>query len=400
MSPAAKREYLEKIRARYRGAEKGVKKGILDEFCEVCGYARKYAIRVLNRKRLLGRKKPGPERTYGAEELRVLKGIWLSAGQMCSKRLKAALPLWLPYYEEKHGKLPKRVREKVLAVSPATMDRLLGPTRARHPRKGLCGTRPGTLLRNQIPLKTDHWDVSRPGYLEADTVAHCGNSMAGNFIWTLTFTDILTGWTENRAIWNKGSEGVVRQVKRVEAILAFPLLGFDCDNGSEFLNHHLLRYFQERKKPVSFTRSRPYKKNDNAHVEQKQWTHVRQLFGYERFQQPELVDVMNNLYENEWSLLQNFFCPTFKLEKKERINSKYRKTYEPPKTPCQRLLDSPHVKPEAKKRLRETLKTLNPLDLNEGVERKLEAFFNRHRKASSWVKPSPALDDPYGVLFP
>lgn len=182
MSPAGKREYLEKIRPRYRKGSKGEKRVILDEFCQVCGFERKYAIRLLNRRKDLRRKKPGPKRIYGSEELQVLKVIWLCAEQMCSKRLKAAMPLWLPFYEAKHGKLSNQVRERVMAMSPATMDRLLGSSRTAGVRKRLCGTRPGTLLRNQIPLKTDHWEVDRPGYLEADTVAHCGNSMAGNFI--------------------------------------------------------------------------------------------------------------------------------------------------------------------------------------------------------------------------
>jgi len=159
---------------------------------------------------------------------------------------------------------------KLCNISPSTIDRLLKPVRTQFTNKGHCGTKPGTLLKNQIPIQTSTWDCSQPGFFEADTVAHCGNSLAGNFVWSLTFTDILTAWTENRAVWNKGAQGVLDQIKHIEQNLVFPILGFDCDNGSEFLNYHLFRYFTDRPVlPVRFTRSRPYKKNDNAHVEQK-----------------------------------------------------------------------------------------------------------------------------------
>lgn len=385
MSPEAKREYLERVWPRYGRARKKKKSAILDEFCAVCGYDRKYSIRLLKRGPRKERKRPGPKRKYGAETAVVVKRIWLAAEQMCSKRLKMALPTWLPHYEQEYGKLTPETREKVVSLSPATIDRLLAPARVQAGGKGLCGTKPGTLLRNRIPIRGEHWDLSQPGYLEADTVAHGGNSMAGNFVWSLTFTDIWSGWTENRAIWNKGADGVLRRVQEVEKKLVFPVRGFDCDNGSEFLNYHLLRYFQKRSRPVEFTRSRPYKKNDNAHVEQKQWTHVRQLFGYERFEEPQLVDPMNALYAKEWSLYQNFFRPTFKLLSKERIGSKYRRRYEDPQTPYQRLLDSPQVSKKAKAQLRRTFRSLNPFHLKKRIERKLKKIFQLHRTAPSWV---------------
>jgi hypothetical protein len=379
MGPKSKREYLRAIRSRYREAKKQEKSKILDEFCAVCGYQRKYAIRLLNRARERPRKKPGPKPRYGPGVLQVVKRIWFAADQICSKRLKAAIPLWLPHYEHKYEELSAEIREKVLALSPATIDRLLRSVRIQQKPKGLGGTRPGTLLRNQIPIRTSNWDITRPGYLEADTVAHCGNSMADNFVWSLTFTDIYSGWTENRATWNRGAHGVITQIRDVESSLPFPILGFDCDNGSEFLNHHLFRYFTDRKRPVCFTRGRPYHGNDNAHVEQKQWTHVRQLLGYDRFDNPDLVDPINGLYANEWSLFQNFFCPSFKLQKKERINSKYRRHYGKPQTPCQRLLESPHISPETKRELRRTFDSLDPFRLRQSIEKKLRTVFNLHR---------------------
>jgi hypothetical protein len=292
----SKREYLLAIWERYQRVGRRFKSKILDEFCAVCGYTRKYAIGLLSHKPRRGARKPGPRRRYDAGVLEPLKAIWLAAEQLCSKRLKAALPLWLPFYEQEHGPLAEPVRKKLLQISAASIDRLLKKERARYGGKGLGGTRPGGLLKHQIPIRTDNDDVDRPGFLEADTVAHCGNSLAGDFIWSLTFTDLFCQWTENRATWNKGAEGVLGQVKDVEAKLPFELLGFDVDNGSEFLCFHLWRYLLERPRPVPLTRSRPYRKNDQAHVEQKNWTHVRQLLGYQRLEQPELVPFINELY--------------------------------------------------------------------------------------------------------
>jgi hypothetical protein len=294
---------------------------------------------------------------------------------MCSKRLVAAIPLWLPFYEKAYEKLSDEVRNKLLSISAATIDRLLAPTRAKTRPRGLCATKPGSLLRNQIPIRTHNWDISQPGFMEADTVAHCGNSLAGNFIWSLTLTDIHTGWTECRATWNNGATGVVKQIKNIEANLPFELQGFDCDNGSEFLNHHLVRYFSDRKPKIKFTRSRPYKKNDNAHVEQKNWSYVRQLLGYDRLDNPKLVELINNLYSNQWSLYQNHFCPTLKLIEKKRINSKYYKKYETPRTPYQRLIVSPYVSKKDKKTLENLHQTLDPFKLKRQIDRQLKDIF-------------------------
>jgi hypothetical protein len=278
-------------------------------------------------------------------------------------------------------------RGQLYAISPATIDRLLKPLRLNYPGKGRSGTKPGRLLKNQIPIKTDHWDVTKPGFLEADTVAHCGSSLAGNFIWSITLTDILTPWTENRATWNKGAYGVKKNIKNVEKNLPFEILGFDCDNGSEFLNWHLIEYFTKRKKPVQFTRSRPYRKNDNAHVEQKNWTHVRHLFGYERFDKPVIVELMNDLYSNEYSQYQNHFIPTMKLVKKEKVNSKYRKKYDNPKTPYQRIMESGHIDQETKDPLAAEHASLNPFVLKRAIERKLKKIFSYVSTSKKIKKP-------------
>jgi hypothetical protein len=374
----SRREYLEAIGKRYRKAARKEKSIILGEFCAICGYNRKYAIRLLKKKSLPAlSRKPGPVSIYAKEQLLVpLKKIWFATDQMCSKKLKAAIPLWLPFYEGEYEPLLPDARQKLLAMSPATIDRLLKPLRALY-KKGRCSTKPGTLLKNQIPIKTHNWDVTRPGYFEADTVAHCGNSMAGDFVFSLTFTDIFSGWTENRAVWGKGSQGVLGQIRNIEERIVFPILGFDCDNGSEFLNHHLVKYFTDRPKaPVQFTRSRPYRKNDNAFVEQKNWTHVRQLLGYDRFDNSALVPVINDLYINEWCLFTNYFCPTLKLKEKLRINSRYCKKYEPPQTPYQRLIDSKDVSDGAKKTLEAVYNSLNPFKLKRKIDDKLKAVFH------------------------
>lgn len=371
-----KHAYLEAIRKRYRKAKRADKGKVLDEFCSVCSYQRKYAIRLLRRKVNRTPRRPGrPSRYNQPELLTVLRQIWLATDQMCSKRLVAAMPLWLPHYEVSFGVLEESVKSKLAGISSASIDRLLKAVRAKHP-KGLSGTKPGRLLKNQIPIRTTYWDITLPGFMEADTVAHCGNSLAGDFVWSLTLTDILTGWTECRATWNKGSGGVLDQIKSIEQALPFELRGFDCDNGSEFLNYHLLRYFTDHPDKPSFTRSRPYKKNDNAHVEQKNWTHVRQLFGYERFDNLKLVKLMNALYANEWSQLQNHFCPTLKLKEKVRIGARYRKQYYPPETPYQRVLDCESVSDEEKSKLRILHETINPFDLRQKINAQLRTIFS------------------------
>lgn len=368
---------LEHFQARYVRSKRKGKSKILNELCHLYGYNRKYLLQVFNY--LTGKKhiQRGISRVYeGKEFLEPLTRIWLGTDQLCGKRLKAAIALWLPAYEDSYGMLSADIKTKLLKISPATIDRLLKPNKAKYKKRGLCGTKPGYLLKNQIPIKTDHWDVTHPGFMEADTVAHCGNSLAGDFIWSITLTDIKTGWTEIRAVWNKGAEGVVWQIKDIENKLPFTLLGFDCDNGSEFLNWHLVKYFSEgREQGVAMTRSRPYRKNDNAHVEQKNWTHVRHLFGYDRLEDRRLVNLMNDVYQNEWSLYQNHFMPSQKLLSKEKINSKYRRKYEKAKTPLQRLMESPYIDKEIKMQKALLHQTLNPFELKKAIEKKIKNIF-------------------------
>lgn len=379
MSSGSKKEYLRAIHRRYRQATRKEKARILDEFCATCGYHRKHAIRLLHAFRHFSypkHKKRGRKSLYAAEDILIpLKRIWLAANLPCSKRLKPILPLWIPGYVESFGKLSAETQATLLAISPATIDRLLKPIRVKYRGRGKATTKPGTLLRKHIPVKTNQWDESCPGFLEADTVAHCGTSMAGMFAFTLDCVDIATGWTEQRAVWGKGEAAVLQQIEDIEASLPFPLQGFDCDNGSEFLNHHLLKYLSDRKQPVQFTRSRAYHKDDNAHIEQKNWTHVRQWLGYHRFDNPEIVPLLNSLYKTEWRFFHNFFCPSVKLVEKQRIASKTIKRYDKPKTPYQRIMESSYASAETKKKLTDLFHALNPFLLRKAIEKRLKEIF-------------------------
>jgi hypothetical protein len=305
-----------------------------------------------------------------------LTRIWLAANLPCSKRFKAIIPLWLPGYVRTYGAISQELAGALLQISPTTIDRILRPVRATHTKHGRATTKPGTLLKRHIPVKTNQWDESRPGFLEADTVAHCGSSTEGMFAYTLDCVDIATGWTEQRAIWGKNYQDVIDQIKDIEKSLPFPLLGFDADNGSEFLNYHLLRYLTVgRKRPIQFTRSRAYHKDDNAHIEQKNWTHVRQWLGYDRLDNPKAVPLMNELYTTEWRLFQNFFCPSVKLISKERIASKTVKRYDRPQTPYQRVLASSTIDDTTKENLKATYINLNPFTLRTAMEKRLKAIF-------------------------
>lgn len=392
---SSRKEYLEKMRARYgRATGRKYKSRLIEEVVALCGYDRKHVIKLL-RARAVARvfKRSGPAATYGVEVVTVLERLWVASDALCGKRLKAALANWLPHYEGEYGRLAAPVRTALEKVSAASIDRLLQPARARREGKGRSGTKPGRWLKNQIPIKTDQWDEKRPGFMEADTVAHCGDSLEGNFIWSLVFTDIATGWTEMRAVWNKGSSGIIAQTRAIEKSLPFTLLGFDCDNGSEFLNHHLWRYFVERPKPVQFTRSRPYHKNDNAHVEQKNWTHVRSLLGYDRLEKPGLVERINRLYRGAWQRFHNHFCPSVKLLEKRREGARIIKRHDQPKTPYQRLLDSGTLDAAARARLVREHEALNPFELKREIDAALRQIQrgspSRARLAASAPGASP-----------
>ena len=389
MSPRARMEYLETIYLRYKKASLKQKTLILNEFCLNCGYHRKHAIRLLSHFKQFSKPRPkkrGRPPTYKDPSiLQPLKKIWLAANLPCSKRLKVILPLWLPGYVKEFGSLPLEVVQALRRISRATLDRVLEPTRVKYRGRGRTTTKPGTLLRKQIPIKTNQWDETKPGFLEADTVAHCGESLLGQFAYTIDTVDIATGWTEQRAVWGKGETDILRQIQNIEDSLPFALLGFDCDNGSEFLNWHLMKHLQQRDKPVQFTRSRPYHKDDNAHVEQKNWTHVRQWLGYHRLDKPILVGLMNDLYTQQWRLYHNFFLPSVKLVEKKLVEGKAIKRYDEPKTPYQRVLESTYVSASVKRSLKQEFDGLNPFRLRKVIEGKLNTIFRILRSQKPMV---------------
>lgn len=365
-------DQLERLRRRYAGRGKEGKGALLDEFCEHYGYERKYAIKLLGEAApaAASRERPGPEPKY-EPVLEVVERIWTQAEQLCGKRLAPALKLWLPHYSRHYGRLLPCQKKLLEAVSPATLDRMLAGRKAQK-RHGLSATRPGTLLRRQVPIQGEVWDERRVGFLEADSVAHCGESLAGSFVNSLTYTDLACTWTEGRAVWNKGSEGVLTQTRDVEAKLPFAILGFDFDNGGEWLNWSLIRYLQVRPKPVRVTRSRPYHCDDNAHVEQKNWMWPRQLLGYGRLEDPQLVGPINALYTEVWGPLHNFFLPSMKLIKKWRVGSRWVRRHDAPQTAYQRLLGHGVLCTKAQRQLRDRHESLDPFVLAAKLEKQLK----------------------------
>lgn len=389
MTNGAKSQYLTAIRERYSKSTKKEKKAILDEFTKVCRYSRKYAIRILGGSVEPRIRKPGPAPTYDLAFVDHLKALWEAMDRACSKKMVAAMPQWLPFYKD--SRLTADRHQKLLVVSASTIDRLLKPFK-ETPVRGLSATTKSALL-GAIPIELLSGNIDKPGFVEADTVAHCGTALAGTFANTLTMTDLASGWTENRAVWNKTSAAVLAAIKDIEQALPFSLWGFASDNGSEFLTYDLLHYFKNRgDTPVKFVRRRAYKKNDNAHVEQKNWTHVRQLFGYARLDDKAMVAVMSEIYRAYWNPLQNYFIPCMKLVKKERIGSRIKKTYDKPKTPCDRLLENEHVPAHVKERLKLERQWRDPFKLKAALEKRL-ADFNKLANAALERQRREADDD-------
>ena len=377
MSPESKNQYFLRIASRYKQASKNDKFLILHEFCQICDYHRKYAISKLRsfgkpQQKKSAPNKPGRKPQYHHPDfIHALKTIWIATNLICSKRLKFTIPNWIEHYQENHKCLSPEIYQKLIAISPSSIDAALKPIRHQFRGKGRCTTKPGLLLKSQIAIKTKQWDEFRPGYIESDTVAHCGTALAGLFAYTTNSVDIATNWSEQRATLGKGFSEIAAQIKDMEKYLPFPILGFDSDNGGEFINYFLLRYFRHRKTPIDFTRSREYQKNDNAHVEGKNWTHVRQWLGYRRFENPLIVTLLNDLYKTEWRLYHNLFIPSVKLLSKERVASKTIKKHDVPKTPYQRILESKHASEKIKNKLRTLYKTLDPFKLKNAIDKKI-----------------------------
>lgn len=387
MSMPARREYLASIYRRYRHAAKSEKHHILGEFCRATGYQRKYAIRLLNAPL---RRTPAERRphgcTYSHEDTYWLKKIWAILDYPCGQRLQPMVPEMLAVLARwRELVVPPGVADHLRSMSASTMDRRLARCRQEARRRLRGTTKPGSLLKKQIPIVLSRWDETRPGYTELDLVAHCGTSTAGDFVSTLNLTDLATGWSEEEAVLGKAQKRVKGAIQNIRGRLPFSLRGLDPDNGSEFINWQLFTYCQQEK--IDFTRGRPSHGNDNAHIEQKNWTHVRKVVGYQRLETQAAVDHLNALYRGSLRAYMNCFQPVMKLIKKERIGGHVRRHYDTPKTPYQRVLDSSHIPEKTKQELRAWYATLNPAALKRDIERRLIQLKHLERTP----KPFPAM---------
>ncbi len=371
MSQRSKREMIAAIRPRYLKANKAGKAHILNELIATTGYHRKSAIRVLKHgPKPKGLKKPGRQKVYQGEVVQALEQVWEICGRICSKRLQPFLPEMVTVLERCHElDLRENTKSLLLAMSRSTIDRCLKKARFTSPQRGLSTTKPGALLKQAIPIRTfTPWEEEHPGFLEIDLVAHCGSTTEGTYLNTLTATDLATGWTECLALANKTQVAVSQAIGQLRLDLPFPLLGLDSDNGSEFINDTLLRYCLTEQ--ITFTRSRPYQKNDQAHVEQKNWSVVRHTIGYDRLETPEELALLRSIY-TDLRLYINFFQPVLKLVGKERVDGKTVRTYDRATTPYRRVLALDSLPLEVKARLTALYVQLNPVALRTSIDAKV-----------------------------
>lgn len=374
MTQTSKQELLSEVKARYLKAGLEGKIKILDEFCRNTGYNRKYAVRILQTgHRYKARKKTGVKKYLGQTFQLILK-IWELLNYPCGVRLKAQL---LPMAENlsSHKEIPELnevVKGRLSEIGSATLDRyLIRERKIRKLHRGRSTTRHGSLLKSSIPIRITNWDTRRIGFMEMDTVAHCGDILSGEFVYSLDMVEIASGWSEQVAVLGKGETGIVKAIEEIKQDLPFDLQGLDSDTGSEFVNWRMARRCKENN--LSFTRSRPYYKNDNAHVEQKNHTHIRKWLGYRRYDNKRQMDLINDLYRNELRLFNNFFLPVMKIRRKEKVNNSVcKKIYGPALSPCQRLMQSKQIPLKAKQQLRQLYETLNPVKLKTTIALKLK----------------------------
>jgi hypothetical protein len=367
-------EYVQALRNRYFRASREEKGKMLDEFTQVTGLHRKAAIRLINRP---GQPGAGKRRGHPAmyqDVLQPLIAIWEASDRLCSKRLQPFLPEMIRVLRQ-HGEqqLDASKEAQLCRMSPSTIDRLLRPRRQVGGRRSLSTTRPGNLLKNSIPIRTfTDWQENKPGFMEIDLVAHCGESTEGFYLNTLCAVDVASGWTECLPVWGKGQERVGGAVHKIRQRLPFPLLGLDSDNGSEFINQHLFTYCHQQR--ITFTRSRAYKKNDSCHVEQKNGNVVRRLVGYDRYTSKAAYQCLERLYYSA-RLYMNFFQPTMKLVSKTRHGAKVNKVYDTARTPYQRLLRLGVLSESRRAEMVAIYQGLNPVRLLKQINSNLEQLW-------------------------
>jgi len=376
MTRGSIQEYTKAVRGRYSLASRKEKGKILDEFTKVTGYHRKAAIRLFHRgKQSRTNKRRGRPRWYGQAVAEALRAAWEATDRLCSKRLHPFLPEMVKILR-RYGdrRMTAEIEAELCQISPSTIDRLLHPYRRLGSRRPFATTKPGSLLKNAIPIKTfADWQDGRSGFLEVDLVAHCGESTEGFYLTTLSTVDVASGWSECIGVWGKGQERVGGAVHRVRQRLPFPLLGLDSDNGGEFINQHLYTYCQREE--ITFTRSRPYKKNDSCYVEQRNWSVVRRLVGYDRYSSHIALETLNRLYDL-LRLYVNFFQPVMKLVAKTRHGAKIHKVYDIAQTPYQRLLEAGVLTESKQQEMAAMYYSLNPIPLLEQINETLEHLWD------------------------
>jgi hypothetical protein len=386
MTRGSIQEYTEAVRERYLRASKKEKERILDEFVNVTGYHRKSAIRLLHRRnRGIPCRRRGRPKKYASYVIAALKVAWEATDRICSRRLQPFLPELIKVLR-RHGEkvMTAEVEAQLCQMSPSTIDRLLRPYRQLGGRRPLTTTKPGSLLKNSIPIRTfADWEENRPGFLEADLVPHCGETTEGFYLNTLSTVDVASGWSECIGVWGKGQDRVKAGVHRVRQRLPFPMLGLDSDNGGEFINQHLYNYC--RNEGITFTRSRSYKKNDSCHVEQKNWSVVRRLIGYDRYNSRAALEALNRIY-NLLRLYVNFFQPVMKLVSKTRHGAKVHKVYDIARTPYQRLLESGVLTEAKKQELAATYYGLDPVLLLKRINESLECLWDLAERPTNQQK--------------
>lgn len=376
MTNMSKKELISAIKPRYLKANKKEKGKILSEFCANAGYARKYAIKILaagyehDRITKVGRKRR--VRKYDTEIIKTIMLIWEVLDFPCGARLKPTLTeMYQVLVREKEMTANGEIEEKLKIIGSSTLDRRLKREREiRHLKRNRGMTYRGSLLKSSIPIRITNWNTNKLGFTELDTVAHNGGEPSGEFVFTLDQTEIYSGWAEQYATMGKGEKGVLNAAKNIRKDLPFPLLGMDGDNGGEIINYHMLKYCKEEN--LVYTRSRPNMKNDNAYVEQKNYTHIRKLVGYHRYDTKKQLDLLNDLYRNEYRLYTNFFRPVMKIKSKEKINNSVcKKTYDVAKSPYQRLMECDQISAKQKEKLKQLYLSLNPVQLKKAIDRKV-----------------------------
>jgi len=396
MDMRSREQYLKALLGRYLRARKRGKSALLDEYCRNTDMARKSVLRKISGL-LKGNASPRKPRrpVYGRLVRVALETLWEIFDRPCGQRLK-------PLVEEEvvrlralgELKVDEKTARQLRRVSPATIDRLLTAKKTEWIAQRRYGRAGGNLIAKKIPLKMTDWDLSQVGFLEMDLVLHCGASVAGEYAHSLSALEIGSAWWEGEAVMGRAQERIFKAIKQIRSRTPFSWRGIDSDNDNAFINDQLYRYTQSE--GLGFTRSRPYHKNDNAYIEQKNFTHVRRPLGYLRYDTTAELDLINDLYRNELRLYKNFFQPVMRLERKERVDGKTRRRYAKPKTPYRILRESGQLPPETLKKLDELYRSLNPADLKRRIDKKLKALFTLYEKKRKGL----VQVDPYKKLGP